>query len=53
VEDVGNDLQEMKVKTMRQKAMDKEERAYVLKEARLLEDRTAKLINLNNAHLGL
>jgi hypothetical protein len=46
-------LQEMKFKRLRYKALDREERAYVFKEARLPEGRTAKLIRLSNAHIGL
>jgi len=53
VEDVGKDLREMNVNTLGEKELDTEEWAYVFKEARLPEGRTAKVIRLSNVHSGL
>jgi len=41
LEDVEKDLWEMKVKRWRQKAVDREERASIIKEAKLSKGRTA------------
>ena len=53
VEDVGKDLQEKKVKRLREKVLDREEWAYVFREVRLPEGRTAKIIRLGNVHIDL
>jgi hypothetical protein len=53
VEDVGKDLREMKVKRLREKVLDKEEWAYVFREVRFPEGRTAKVIRLSNVHIDL
>jgi hypothetical protein len=50
VEDVGKDLREMKVKRLRENVLDREEWAYVFKEARLPEGHTTKVIRLDNVH---
>ena len=42
LEDVEKDLREMKVKRWRQKAVDREEWASIIKEAQLSEGRTAE-----------
>jgi hypothetical protein len=42
LEDVGKDLRELKVKRWRQKAVDREERASIIKEAKLSKGRRAE-----------
>ena len=53
VEDVGKNLRSMKIKRLREKVLDREGWAYVFKEARLPESRTAKVIRLGNVFFFL